>query len=282
MMSDAKFATFWHGSELSPYEIACLNSFTGNGSDISVYSYEPVSNLPKGVIEKDARSILSVDSLNDFAVNGVPSMAHFTDYFRLVMFTRTDEIWTDTDILLQKNFDLKFSGDLIGREKPDLVCNALLRLDPRNPRLQELIRRVEAMKNTDIKWGATGPHLLTEIYGVEAGLPEKMFYPVHTDSYYKVFLPEYFDECAALCADSYTLHLWNNRVVKLGVFKRLCPPRGSFLHHVFARTGSDQLFNEVYPAEVMRTLVGNFESRVGHDDGVRKLVRIAFGRRFAN
>ncbi|MEM5295959.1 hypothetical protein VSR82_16660 [Burkholderia sp. JPY481] len=277
-MSDAKFATFWNGPELSPYEIACLNTFIANGSEIAVYSYKPISNLPKGVIEKDAQSILSADSLSAFPVNGVPSLAHFTDYFRLIMFTKTDEIWADTDILLLRRFDLNIAGDLVGRGEPDLLCNALLRLDPGNPRLHDVIQRVEAMENTDIKWRATGSHILTEIYGAKAGLAEKVFYPVHADSYYKVFLPHYFEECAALCTNAYTLKFWNNRVVKLGVFKRVCPPKGSFLHHVFASTGSDQLFDEIYPADVMQRLISNAEERVGRDEGVRKLMRIALGR----
>ncbi|WP_429291840.1 hypothetical protein [Paraburkholderia sp. CI3] len=42
------------------------------------------------------------DSLSAFPVNGVPSMAHFTDYFRFIMFTKTDEIWADTDIFSPK------------------------------------------------------------------------------------------------------------------------------------------------------------------------------------
>src|ERR1700744_2727389 len=171
-MSKARFASFWHGPELSPYEIACLNSFTAYGSEVALYSYEPIANLPAGVTAKDASAILPRDSLNDFPINGVPSMAHFTDYFRFVMFTKTDEIWVDTDLLLLRDLDLALSGDLIGKESPTSICTALLRLDPNNARLQDLIRRVEGMKGTHINWGDTGPRLLTAVYGVKAGLPE--------------------------------------------------------------------------------------------------------------
>lgn len=108
------------------------------------------------------------------------------------------------------------------------------------------------MKKTNLSWGDTGPRLLTAIHGMKAGLPESLFYPVHFDDYYKVFLPKYPDECSALCTDSYALHLWNNRVVKMGLFKRIGPPAGSFLHQVFARTGANSLFREFYPTSVMR------------------------------
>ncbi|WP_241991670.1 hypothetical protein [Paraburkholderia sp. RAU2J] len=82
--------------------------------------------MPKGVIEKDARSILSADSLSAFPVNGVPSMVHFTDYFRFIMFSKTDEIWADTDIFLARRFDLNNAGDWIGREKRGAGCPANL------------------------------------------------------------------------------------------------------------------------------------------------------------
>jgi hypothetical protein len=285
-MSRARFASFWHGPELSPYEVACLNSFTAYGAEVALYSYEPIANLPTGVIAKDAGAILPPDALNDFPIHGVPSMAHFTDYFRFVMFTKTDEIWIDTDMVLLRDFDLDLPGNLIGRETATSICTALLRLDPDDPRLHDLIKRVEAMKRTDISWGDTGPRLLTAVYGVKAGLPERLFYPVHFDDYYKVFLPQHFEECSKLSTDSYALHLWNNRVVKMGLFKRIGPPAGSFLHQVFARTGANSLFREFYPASVMQTMIDNAVQKVGRDEGVRKLlqigvplVRTAIGRR---
>jgi Alpha 1,4-glycosyltransferase conserved region len=274
-MKKARFASFWHGGELSPYEIACLSSFAAYGNEVSVYSYEPVLKLPAGIVAKDASQIVSRDSLNDFPVNGIPSMAHFTDYFRFVMFTRTDEIWVDTDMLLLRPYDLGDNVQTIGLETPESSCTALLRLDPNDPRLNELIQRVEMMKGTDIKWGDTGPRLLTSTYGVDSSLPEQYFYPVHFDDYYKVFLPSYFDECEEACADSYSLHLWNNRVVKMALFKRIGPPLGSFLHHVFEKNGSNALFNEFYPTAVMQAMIHNAVEKVGRDEGMRNLMRVA-------
>jgi hypothetical protein len=101
-----------------------------------------------------------------------------------------------------------------------------------------------------------------------------------------MFLPQHPGECSALCTDSYTLHLWNNRVVKMELFKRIGPPAGSFLHQIFARTGINSLFRECYPANVMQKIVENTVQKVRRDEGVRKLlqigvpiVRTAIGRR---
>jgi hypothetical protein len=241
---------------------------------VVLYSYDGIANLPKGVVAKDAAAILPGTELNAFSIKGVRSMAHFTDYFRFVMFRKTGEIWTDTDVLLLRPFRLGATGNVIGKESASSICTALLRLDPADRRLATLIERVEAMKGAQIEWGDTGPRLLTAVYGVDAGMPENVFYPVHFDDYYKVLLPRYFDECAALCAGSTALHLWNNRLVSMGLFKRIGPPRGSFLHHLFGKTGANDLFSDFYPIGVMQTMINNVEQKVGRDEGLRKLARI--------
>ncbi|CAD6508376.1 hypothetical protein ACFQ3P_00790 [Paraburkholderia sabiae] len=202
-------------------------------------------------------------------------MAHFTDYFRYMMFAKAEETWVDTDMLLLKAFDLRESFNLIGRETADSACTAILRLDPQDARLPTLIHRVDAIKELPINWGDTGPRLLTSVYGVVDTYAPSYFYPVHFDDYYKVFLPRFADECALLCSNAYTLHLWNNRVVKMGLFKRIGPPAGSYLHHVFAEQGVLPSFVDLYPESVMETMVHNVENRVGCDEGMRKLFRVA-------
>jgi hypothetical protein len=135
---------------------------------VSLYCYETPANLPATIHIKDARFILPIESTRYFRINGTPSLAHFTDYFRYIMFTRTNEIWIDTDLLLLKRFDLHEITYLAGKEAPDSVCNAILRLDSRDPRLTTPISRVEAMKENNINWGDTGPRLLTARRSVAA------------------------------------------------------------------------------------------------------------------
>jgi hypothetical protein len=97
---------------------------------------------------------------------------------------------------------------------------------------------------------------------------------MHFDDYHKVFLPRYRDECAARCKDAYTLHLWNNRIVKMGLYKRIGPPVGSFLHEVFERLGLNTGFSDVYPASVMEAMVDNAVHKVGRDEGMSKVLRL--------
>lgn len=274
MSGNPRFATFWHGGGISPYEAACIASFERLGHEIVVYSYGEVGGVPPGVAVLDARAILPPDSMNLFKVNGVPSASHFTDYFRFVMFTKTDQIWVDTDIILLKRFTLDASRNLMGRETTSSVCTAVLHLDPEDVRLRSMIDRVEGLSTKKLVWGDTGPRLLTSVYGVDGGLPEPVFYPVHFDDYWKVFLPANRAECEALCADATTLHLWNNLVVKMGLFKEIGPPKGSFLHAVFERSGADRLFQTFYPESVMKAMIHNAVVKVGGDSGVKNVVRL--------
>lgn len=273
-VSTIRFATFWHGGGLSPYELACVLSFRELGHPLSVYSFGPVVGLPDGIPLLDARDIVAPDSMDLFKVNGVPSASHFTDYFRFVMFRKTDEIWVDTDIILLKRFTLGLAGNLMGRETTSSVCTAVLHLDRTDPRLQTMIDRVEALSTKSLVWGDTGPRLLTSVYGVGEGLPEQVFYPVHFDDYYKVFLPQYRAECEALCGDATTLHLWNNLVVKMGLFKEIGPPLGSYLHAVFERSGANRLFGTFYPEAVMKTMIHNAVVKVGGDSGVKRVLKL--------
>lgn len=273
-MSNPRFATFWKGAALSPYERACLHSIVAHGHEVVVYSFDPVPDLPSELVARDAREIVPLDALSLFAIDGKPSVTHFTDYFRFLMFRKTDQIWVDTDIVLLKPFTLDSSRNFMGRETATSVCTALLRLDAADPRLAEIIARVEHLSTKQLTWGETGPRLLTAVYGLAEGLPESVLYPVHFDAFWKVFLPSHRDECETLCADATTLHLWNNLVVKMGVFKKIGPPRGSFLHAMFEQCRSNDLFVEFYPESVMKVMVHNAVIKLGGDAGIKSTLRL--------
>lgn len=269
-----KFATFWHGPELSPYDLACLSSFVKRGYQVSVYSYEKVSNLPSWVVAKDASQILPPGSLHKFVVNGKSSLAHFSDHFRFAMFLKTDEVWIDTDIILLRDFDLDVSGNLMGFEDPGRICTAVLRLDKNDPRTKLCLSRVDAMVGAPIKWGDTGPRLLTSVYAAGGAMPQSVFYPVHYNSFYKVFVPELAGECAQLCSGSYTLHLWNHIVLEMGLYNRIGPPRGSYLYELFESFGATEFFPDFYPASVIKHMVSNVTERPSKHAGVMTVLRL--------
>ena len=286
------FATFWAGKTLSAFEVACVRSFLVRGYEYTVFSYDTVENLPDGAALGDAREITDEANVRRFLIKGRPNLSHFSDLFRYELFRKTDHIWVDTDMLLLRRLDLPRYDQLIAKEEPNSLCGAIMRLDSAHPSLDTLIARTEALRDTNLVWGATGPRLLTSVFGKrsvvgDAYAPE-LFFPVHFDDAWKMLVPEFREECVKLCESAYTVHLWNDRMVKLGVWKRFCPPTGSFLETQFRNDGSLDLFDGVYPEDVMRSMAENWRIRCeGGDIGLGQWLRqtipsaqLTFRRRF--
>ena len=262
--TDVSFATFWAGRRLSGYEASCMASFVHHGYRLVAYSYDRIENLPDGVEPGDAVAIVAPDNLQRFLIRGRPNLSHFSDLFRYRLFSLTPHIWVDADMIMMRPLPAGAWDKLLAREEKRMICGAIMRLDPKNPQLNELIRRTEALRDRDLYWGATGPQLLTATFSHDdllgAAHPPELFFPIHYNDFWMAFLPECREACERMAVGASTVHLWNDRVVGLGVWKRLAPPEGSFLHACFAQSGSWQ-FDDVYPAEVMRAMVHNWRIR---------------------
>ncbi|MCY7396077.1 MAG: hypothetical protein LH468_08000 [Nocardioides sp.] len=272
------FGSFWHGPPLSAYEQACISSFVKRGYEFVVYAYDVSMSTPPGVELRDAREVTPLADVDLFIYDGRPNLSHFSDYFRYRMFDATDHVWVDTDILLIDTFPEPVPATLLTKETEDSLCGAVMRLDPSELPLDQLISRTRDMAGRSLHWGETGPQLLTTVFA-DSDLRERaaapdLYYPVLYDVFWKVFLPEEYDACDELCANAATLHLWNNIVVQLGIWKDLAPPRGSYLHHLLELDNSLHLFRETYPEDVMRRMVENWRLRFsGADVGGGNLLR---------
>lgn len=292
IVTQPSFATFWAGRMITPFEAACITSFLAQGYEYTVFSYDTIENLPPGVALRDAREITDESNVRRFLIKGRPNLSHFSDLFRYELFKRTDHIWVDMDMLLLRRLDLASYGQLLAKEDPSSLCGAIMRLDGTHPSLDTLIARTEALRDRELVWGATGPRLLTTVFGRQAIMQKaydpSLFFPVHYNQSWKVFLPEYREECVQLCRSAYTTHLWNDRVVKIGIWKRFSPPAGSFLEARFRADGSLRFFDDAYPEGVMQNMVENWRSRCeGGDIGLGQWMRravpsaqLTFRRRF--
>ena len=278
--SKPTFATFWAGRTVSAFEAACMTSFLAHGYEYTVFSYDNISNLPPGVSFRNASEITDASNLDRFLIKGLPNLSHFSDLFRYELFKRTRHIWVDTDMLLLRPLDLPTYDHLLAKEDATTLCGAIMRLDGSHPSLDTLIERTEALRDRELVWGATGPRLLTSVFPkhdiMQAAYGAEMFFPVHYAQSWKLFLPATRDECAELCRQAFTVHLWNDRVVKLGVWKRFCPPVGSFLEQQFRVNDSLRFFDDTYPESVMQAMVENWRMRCeGGDIGVGQWMRRA-------
>jgi hypothetical protein len=234
--SKPSFATFWAGEGFPAYEAACLSSFVRHGYEMAVYSFDEISNLPPGVELRPAGEIVEQRFVHAFLIKGKPSLSHFSDLFRYRLFQKTQATWVDSDMYLLRPFDIELPTTLLAREDAQALCGAIMRLDQANPALGQLVDKTEAVAGRNLVWGQTGPRLLTSVFGADVmarSYGPEQFFPIHYDEFWKVFLPEYQAECAALCEKAYTLHLWNNIVTKVGV----CRPRDPISSVCSSRTG---------------------------------------------
>lgn len=264
MSNDPGFASFWHGP-LSPYAFGCLASFARVEAELVVYSYDPSLELPDGVRLGDAREICPDPStVRRYRVDGQPSIATFADMFRYHMIRATGRCWVDADIYCLARPDFKGEEYVFARQadavSEELVNNAVLRLPKGEPALAELIATADAGIDTELKWGALGPFLLTPVlqsHGVYARARQpREFYPVEPEQFGKLFLPERRGEVEAKVQGATLLHLWSEAIKWSGWDLRIGPPAGSYLHAAFGSTGTLGRFQRLAEASEAETAFG--------------------------
>ena len=274
------FAMFWAGESVSAYEAACMSSFVRHGYALNVYSYGGISNLPSGAALCSAHDIVDEKYVRAYLIKGKPSLSHFSDLFRYRLFQKTDFIYVDTDLYLLRPFDFVFPKTVLALEDKANICGAIMRIDRASPLLAQLVARTEKLAGRDLVWGETGPRLVTSAFGNDiawknAFRPD-LFFPIHYNEFWKTFLPEHREECESLCRGAYTLHLWNNIVGKVGVWKEVLPPEGCYLERRFVEDGFGHLFQGTFPVDAMRHVIDNYRMRLsGSLDDVRRILQLA-------
>lgn len=125
----------WIG-QLSPLEKRCLKSFVAHGHPYHLYTYEPIDDVPQGVILQDAGQILPHSLIfRNQNGKGKGSLAAFSDLFRYKLLLDRGGWWVDTDVFCLKPFDFTAPYVFGAEDKP--VASGVLKL----PRGCELARR---------------------------------------------------------------------------------------------------------------------------------------------
>jgi hypothetical protein len=269
------FGTFWMGGRLSAFEQACLSTFVARGETLTLFSFEMIENLPGGVRAGDAREIVSEAHVGSFLYQGRPNLSHFSDYFRYAMIEKAGLIWVDADILVLRSGADFWSRDAIfGKEIGGGINGAVLFFSDTGF-ARSLREAVETVMNRNLVWGETGPVLLNTRLQTTAwtSLALNVLYPIHHDDIGKVFLPEHLDWCNTKCKDAMTLHVFNNVICRMGYWKSMAPPAGSYLYERIKETDGLRFFQDVYPEAVMRQVVLNFRAaQTGDGLGVKSLI----------
>jgi len=240
--------TLWIGERLGMVERACLRSVTRQGHSVTLYCYAGPANIPEGVEVADAASILPESAI---VRHKSGSVAPFSDWFRYELLRRGLGTWVDTDIYLLKPID-EDRPHLFGEERRGVINNAVLRLPPDSPVLDELLtpfahttppwlaprhriatglRRLLTGRIAigEMPWGTTGPAALTAAarkFGLSTeALPAAVFYPVPWEKAEWILDPsQRLDDVVS--DETVGLHLWNECI--RGIKERPAP-EGSFL-----------------------------------------------------
>lgn len=259
--------TLWIGGSLSWLEQLCLKSFVDQGQKITLFAYEPIPNVPAGVICRDGREVLDTDDFIKYEKKD--SFALFADLFRLHMIARNPGmIWVDTDVYCHRPMDHD-DDHVMGFELPGghRVNNAVLGLPADSPVLRAMLDftadrfaippflkpalqaeyRAAAAEGRPVHvsqqpWGVWGPLMVTHFvhaFGLAGRVqPLDAFYPVTFPDRLKFLRPARVVE-QMLTPATTALHLWASNKRELGLRHDGVPPPGSYLALLLDRHGID-------------------------------------------
>jgi len=263
MVRVREVATLWIGGQLSWMEQLCLKSFVDAGQKITLFSYEPIPNVPAGVILRDGREVLDTDDFIKYEKKD--SFALFADLFRIHMIAQNPGlIWVDTDVYCHRPMD--YAGDYVmGFELPGetRVNNAVLGLPADSailadildfmsdrfaipefvkPALREAYRAAAAAGQpvhvSQQPWGVWGPMMISHFvarHRLHAEVqPLDAFYPVTFPDRTK-FLKDRKVVEKLITARTTALHLWASNKRELGLRHAGLPPPGSYLAMLMQR-----------------------------------------------
>ncbi|WP_297772843.1 hypothetical protein [uncultured Roseovarius sp.] len=257
MAREREVGTLWIGGPLSWMEQLCLKSFVDRGQKITLFGYEPIPNLPAGVIFRDGREIIDTDDFIKYEQKN--SYALFADWFRLHMIHQCPGmIWVDTDVYCHR--PMEYDSDYVmGYELPGehRVNNAVLGLPADSDILQQMLeftsdryaiapflprKRQEQMRKQAAKgkpvhvsqqpWGVWGPMMVTHYVhalGLEAHVqPLNAFYPITFRERFK-FMRRAELATGLITPETTALHLWASNKRQLGNIHDGLPPKDSYL-----------------------------------------------------
>jgi hypothetical protein len=223
--------TFWHG-KLDALRQLCLRSQVAAGHKVTVYSFEPLAELPGGVGNAEAEAVLPhsfAEKLRPTGPDGAWrdwTTLQFSDFFRMRLMARNGGLWLDADVLLKKPVEIDPAKPFFAWERPRQLGNSVLYLPPDDPvvaafaslmqqdeltpdwlalrhRLTFALHRLRggSTRVSDIRVALYGPAALTALARrageLHHALPKKSFYSVHAEP--KLFFEP--SDYSALIAD---------------------------------------------------------------------------------
>jgi hypothetical protein len=207
-----EIVTFWHGP-LDDLRRLCLRSQVAAGHKVTLYSFEPLAQLPDGVGNAEAEAVLSHDFAERLRPTGVDGVwrdwttLQFSDFFRMRLMAENAGLWLDADVLLLRPVEIDPARPYFAWERARQLGNSVLYLPANDPivtafaslmrqdeltpdwlalrhRLTFALRRWHGSSRlSDLRVAIYGPAALTALARrageLRYALPKKSFYAVH-------------------------------------------------------------------------------------------------------
>jgi hypothetical protein len=249
--------SLWIGPRLTWIELLSLRSWLEHGHRVTLWCYDPIEGIPNGVCTADAAEILPKTAIIRHSKTG--SVALFANRFRYHLLRRGPTTWLDADVVLLRPLS-QASPHLFGWETPTSINNAVMRLPPESPVLDDLIQLTGARapvpgwwplkkklyqrgaaligrhkRAEDLAWGTFGPAALT--YYVSArhlashALPIEAFYPINWTEI-SLFFATPDAVSSRLTEKTIGVHLWSTSILKSPdgqIWRNAPPPANSWL-----------------------------------------------------
>jgi hypothetical protein len=209
-----EIVTFWHGP-LDSLRRLCLRSQVAAGHKVTVYSFDPLAQLPEGVGNAEADAILPhifAERLRPTGPDGIWrdwTTLQFSDFFRMRLMAKNAGLWLDADVLLLKTIEIDPTKPYFAWERPRQLGNSVLYLPSSDPivaaflslmqqdeltpnwlslrhRLTHMLHRLRGSHRvSDVRLAIFGPAALTALASrageLDHALPKKSFYAVHAE-----------------------------------------------------------------------------------------------------
>ena len=210
-MNNNPIQSLWIGSDLSPMEIMCINSYIANGHEFHLYTYKELLNIPNRAVVKDANSIIPE---KEIYIDSFGGYAHFADRFRFSLLYKLGGWWVDMDTVCLKPFDFEsdyvFSSELSDYHNKRCSVNiGYIKAKPGAKFLKDCLYFISIRGQEYVKWGETGVNVFS-----------RMIFRNNFEQYIKY--PEYFcpvsyfhfdrligETIYSLSEKSYAIHWWN-------------------------------------------------------------------------
>src|SRR3979490_2088234 len=130
--------TFWHGPREALRQV-CRRSQVAAGHKVTVYSFEPLGQLPDGVGNAEAEAILPhafAERLRPTGHDGAWrdwTTRQVRVFFRMRLMAQNAGLWLDADVLLLKPVEIDPAKPYFAWERPRQLANSGLYLPSGDP-----------------------------------------------------------------------------------------------------------------------------------------------------